>query len=47
MKLQEQDVVIDKVQAITQRIEELNKPDLSLEKSYEVLEDLMVRLHNY
>ncbi|XP_013139636.1 PREDICTED: septin-interacting protein 1 [Papilio polytes] len=41
MKLQEQDVVIDKVQAITQRIEELNKPDLSLEKSYEVLEDLM------
>ncbi|KPI98720.1 Septin-interacting protein 1 [Papilio xuthus] len=41
IKLQEQDVVIDKVQTITHRIEELNKPDLSLEKAYEVLEDLM------
>ncbi|XP_068619561.1 septin-interacting protein 1 [Battus philenor] len=39
-KLEEEDCVLKKVQSIIERIEELNKPDLSLETSYEVLADL-------
>ncbi|CAG5053502.1 unnamed protein product [Parnassius apollo] len=38
--LVEQDEVLNKVEAILQRVEELNKPDVSLETSYEVLADL-------
>ncbi|XP_026314585.1 septin-interacting protein 1 [Hyposmocoma kahamanoa] len=39
-KLREHDVVVGKVQDILQRVEELNKPDISLETAYEVLADL-------
>ncbi|XP_072933204.1 septin-interacting protein 1 [Epargyreus clarus] len=39
-KLQEQDIVIEKVKAILVKVEELNKPDLSLETAYEVLAEL-------
>ncbi|CAH2054193.1 unnamed protein product, partial [Iphiclides podalirius] len=39
-KLREQDEVLAKVESIMERVEELNKPDVSLEASYEVLDDL-------
>lgn len=42
LKLNEQDQVINKVQAIIERVEVLNRPDMSLEKAYEVLADLKV-----
>ncbi|XP_052756808.1 septin-interacting protein 1 isoform X1 [Galleria mellonella] len=40
VKLKEHDQVIDKVQAILRKVEELNSPEVSLEKAYEVLSDL-------
>ncbi|XP_059051690.1 septin-interacting protein 1 [Achroia grisella] len=40
IKLKDHDLVIDKVQAILQKVEELNSPEVSLEKAYEVLADL-------
>ncbi|CAK1594096.1 unnamed protein product [Parnassius mnemosyne] len=36
----EQDEVLNKVETILQRVEKLNKPDVSLETAYEVLADL-------
>lgn len=44
IKMKEHDAVIDKVQAILTRAEELNKPDVSLESAYEILANLKVRL---
>lgn len=41
-KLQDQDQIINKVQTILMKVETLNKPDISLEMSYEVLADLKV-----
>nr|XP_013189952.1 unnamed protein product [Amyelois transitella] len=40
VKLKEHDDVIEKVQSILQRVEALDKPDLSLEDAYEVLAEL-------
>uniref|UniRef100_A0A2A4K201 G-patch domain-containing protein n=1 Tax=Heliothis virescens TaxID=7102 RepID=A0A2A4K201_HELVI len=40
IKLQEQDKVINKVEGILQRVEMLNKPDVSLETAHDVLAEL-------
>ncbi|KAJ0172139.1 hypothetical protein K1T71_012112 [Dendrolimus kikuchii] len=40
LKLQEHDNVITKVEVILEKVEELNKPEISLEKAYEILANL-------
>ncbi|CAH0596430.1 unnamed protein product [Chrysodeixis includens] len=40
IKLEEQDKVINKVQSILARVEQLNSPDVSLEKAHDVLAEL-------
>ncbi|KAG6458611.1 septin-interacting protein 1 [Manduca sexta] len=40
IKLKDHDEVISKVEVILKKVEELNKPDVSLETAYEVLADL-------
>ncbi|NP_001091840.1 septin and tuftelin interacting protein [Bombyx mori] len=45
-QLKEHDEVIGKVQAILEKVEELNKPDVSLEKAHQVLASLKTTGHS-